>query len=82
MKRNQKQIVRYTGLCYTISHFNTPIVESYGSDKAAVLKKTLAGALYFGGTRFAIVVSLNQRPVTIEHFTITDRATGSYTPTN
>ena len=81
MNHNQKQTIRYTGICYTISD-NAAIVESYGSDKEIVLKKTLAGALCFGETRFSIIASLNQRPVILEHFTITDPKTGQYRATS
>lgn len=76
-----KQRIRYTGICYTISD-NDPIVESYGSDKDAVLKKTLAAALCFGETRFTIVLSQYQRPVLIEHFAVTDPKTGQYRATS
>jgi hypothetical protein len=81
MNHNQKQTIRYTGICYTISD-NTAIVESYGSDKTAVLEKTLAAALCFGETRFSIVASLYQRPVILEHFTIADPKTGQYRATS
>ena len=81
MNHNQKQNIRYTGICYTISD-NTAIVESYGSDKATVLEETLAAALCFGEANFSIVASLNQRPVILEHFTITDPKTGQYRATS
>ena len=81
MNRNQKQTISYTGICYTISD-NDAIVESYGSDKTAVLKETLAGALCYGETRFSIRTSLNRHPVMIEHFTITDPKNGQYRATS
>ena len=77
MTSNQKQTIRYTGICYTISD-NTAIVESYGSNIITVLSKTLAGALCFGEARFTIVTTLNQRVVMLQHFTITDQNTGQY----
>jgi len=85
MTRKQKNTIRYTGICYTVARDNQPslaTVESYGSDKTTVLKKTLAGALCYGETRFSIVASLNQRPVILEHFTITDPKTGQYRATS
>lgn len=81
MNRNQKQTIRYTGICYT-NKGGIATVESYGSDKEIVLKQTLAGALCYGETRFTIVASLNQRPAILEHFTITDPKTGQYRVTS
>jgi len=81
MNHNQKQNIRYTGICYTVSK-NRAIVESYGSDKATVLEKTLAAALCFNETTFSILTTQPGKPDMIEHYTITDPATGNYTPTN
>ena len=84
MKRNKKQTVRYTGVCYTIARDDQPslaTVESYGSDKDTVLKKTLAAALCFGEPKFSIETAINQRPVMLEHYTITDATTAQYIAT-
>ena len=85
MKHNQKQTARYTGICYTVASDNQPshvIAESYGNDKDTVLKKALAGALCFNETSFSILTTQPGKPDMIEHYTITDPATGNYTPTN
>lgn len=81
---NKKQTVRYTGICYTTARDDQPIraiVESYGSDKDTVLKKTLAAALCYGEPKFTIETSINQRPVMLEHYTITDATAAQYTAT-
>lgn len=82
MKHNRKNTVRYTGICYTTARDNQPsvaIAESYGSDKDTVLKKTLAAALCYEEPKFTIETSINQRPVMLEHYTITDATTAQYT---
>lgn len=84
MKDNQKKTVRYTGICYTTARDDQPIraiVESYGSDKDTVLKKTLAAALCYGEPDFIIETAINQRPVTLERYTITDATAAQYTAT-
>lgn len=81
MENNEMKTISYTGVCYTKTD-NAPIVETYGSDKETVLNKTLAAALCFGETRFSIVASLHQRPVILEHYTITDPENGQYRATS
>lgn len=81
---NQKRTARYTGICYTTARDNQPsaaIAETYGSVKDTVLKKTLAAALCFGEPKFTIETSLNQRPVMLDHYTITDATAAQYTAT-
>ncbi len=79
MKTNRKPTPRYTGICHTGSR---SIAEAYGSNKDTVTRKTLAGALCFNETTFSILTTQPGKPDTIEHYTITDHATGNYTPTN
>lgn len=79
MNRNQKQAIRFTGICHIGSR---SIAEAYGSNKDTVTRKTLAGALCFNETTFSILTTQPGKPDMIEHYTITDPATGNYTPTN
>lgn len=85
MKSNQKKTVRYTGICYTTARDNQPsvaTVESYGSNKDTVLKKTLAGALCFGENTFQIATSEAGHYTRIEHYTITNPTAGEFTLTD
>ena len=78
MKTNRKPTPRYTGICHTDSR---SIAEAYGSNKDTVTRKTLAGALCFNETTFSILTTQPGKPVTVEHYTITDHATATYTLT-
>jgi len=83
-QRATMKTISYKGICYSAARDNQPsitIVETYGSVHATVLKQTLAGALCFGEPDFAIETSINQRPVMLEHYTITDATTAQYTYT-
>ena len=79
MNHNQKKTAIYTGVCHIGSQ---SIAEAYGSNKDTVTRKTLAGALCFNETTFSILTTQPGKPDMIEHYTITDPATGNYTPTN
>lgn len=76
--------ISYKGICYSAARDDQPsvtIVETYGSVHATVIKETLAAALCFGEPKFSIETSVNQRPVMIEHYTITDATAAQYTAT-
>ena len=79
MTKTRNTTARYTGICHTSTQ---PVVEAYGNNKEKVTQKTLAGALCFNESSFSILTTQPGKPSKLEHFTITNSTTGSYTLTN
>ena len=79
MKNYRKPRTYYAGICNADNH---AIVEAFGTDKAEVTKKTLAGALCFGENTFQIATSEAGHYTRVELYTITNPTAGEFTLTD